>query len=104
MFITKTSLPRRTFLRGMGAAIGLPVLEAMVPAMTALAQTPANPKTRFGAVFVPNGAIVEQWSPSASGANFAFSPILQPLEKFRDQLVVVSNLTRALFVDVAGAP
>ncbi len=95
MFITKTSLARRTFLRGMGAAVGLPVLEAMVPAMTALAQTAANPKMRFGAVFVPNGAIVEQWSPSAAGADFEFTPILQPLERFRDQLVVVSNLTRA---------
>jgi len=76
----------------MGAAIGLPVLEAMVPAMTALAQTPARPKTRFGAVFVPNGAIVDQWSPSAVGADFAFTPILQPLERFRDKLVVVSSL------------
>jgi hypothetical protein len=95
MVITKAALARRTFLRGMGAMIGLPVLEAMVPAMTALAQTPASPKTRFGAVFVPNGAIVEQWSPSATGANFEFPPILKPLERFRDSLVVVSNLTRA---------
>ena len=94
-FVTRKHLPRRMFLRGAGVTLALPLLESMVPAMTALAQTPANPKTRFGAVFVPNGAIVEQWSPSAAGANFAFSPILQPLEKFRDQLVVVSNLTRA---------
>src|SRR4051794_16181433 len=93
MFITKTSLPRRTFLRGMGAIVGLPVLEAMVPAMTALAQTAATPKTRFGAVFVPNGAIVEQWSPATTGAGFEFAPILKPLERFRDSLVVVSNLT-----------
>ena len=95
MFITRTSLARRTFLRGMGVAVGLPVLEAMVPAMTALAQTPASPKTRFGAVFVPNGAIVEQWSPSTTGANFEFAPILKPLERFRDSLVVVNNLSRA---------
>ena len=79
----------------MGAVVGLPVLEAMVPAMTALAQTAATPKTRFGAVFVPNGAIVEQWSPSTTGAGFEFTPILKPLERFRDSLVVVSNLTRA---------
>ena len=95
MFITKKSLPRRTFLRGMGAVVGLPVLEAMVPAMTALAQTAANPRTRFGAVFVPNGAIVEQWSPATTGAGFEFTPILKPLERFRESLVVVSNLTRA---------
>ena len=73
----------------------MPVLEAMVPAMTALAQTPATPKTRFGAVFVPNGAIVEEWSPATAGAGFEFTPILKPLERFRDSLVVVSNLTRA---------
>ena len=79
----------------MGAAVALPFLEAMVPAMTALAQTPANPTTRFGAVFIPNGAIMEQWSPSTTGADFEFSPILKPLERFRDSLVVVSNLTRA---------
>jgi hypothetical protein len=95
MFITKKSLARRTFLRGMGAVVGLPVLEAMVPAMTALAQTPANPKTRFGAVFVPNGAIVDQWSPATTGAGFEFTPILKPLERFRESLVIVSNLTRA---------
>ena len=82
MFITKTSLPRRTFLRGIGATVALPLLDAMVPALTALAQTAANPPPRFGAVFVPNGAIMEQWTPSAAGAGFAFSPILKPLERF----------------------
>ena len=60
MFITKRSLPRRTFLRGMGTAVALPLLDAMVPSLTALAQTPARPRTRFGAVFIPNGAIMEQ--------------------------------------------
>jgi Protein of unknown function (DUF1552) len=95
MFITKMSLPRRTFLRGMGAAVSLPLLEAMVPAYTALAKTPASPRRRFGAVFFPNGAIVEAWNPQAAGEGFEFSPILKPLEPFRDSLVVVSNLTRA---------
>ena len=95
MYIARKCLARRTFLRGMGAAVGLPVLEAMVPAMTALAQTPATPRTRFGAVFVPNGAIVEEWSPATTGAGFEFTPILKPLERFRESLVVVSNLTRA---------
>jgi hypothetical protein len=95
MFISKMSLPRRLFLRGMGAAVALPFLEAMVPAFTALAQSPAAPRRRFGAVFFPNGAIVEAWNPRAAGLNFEFSPILKPLEAFRDSLVVVSNLTRA---------
>ena len=95
MFISKLSLPRRTFLRGMGATVALPFLEAMVPAMTATAKTAANPPRRWGAVFFPNGAIMEQWSPAAVGSGFDFSPSLKPLEGFRDSLVVVSNLTRA---------
>ena len=92
MFISKLSLPRRTFLRGMGAAVALPFLESMVPAFGASA-APAVP--RFGAVFVPNGAIVEDWIPKTAGQGFELSPILQPLEKYKDSLVVVSNLTRA---------
>src|SRR5580704_1229059 len=95
MFISKLSLPRRTFLRGIGATVALPFLEAMVPAMTATAKTAANPPRRWGAVFFPNGAIMEQWSPAAVGGGFEFSPSLKPLEGFRDSLVVVSNLTRA---------
>ena len=95
MFITKRALPRRLFLRGLGVAVGLPFLESMVPAMTALAQTPARPKTRFGAIYFPNGAIVEQWIPDQAGAGFEFKPILRPLEKFKDQIVIVSNLTRS---------
>ena len=95
MFLTKRALPRRLFLRGLGVAVGLPFLESMVPAMTALAQTPASPKTRFGAIYFPNGAIVEQWIPDQVGAGFEFKPILKPLEKFKDQIVIVSNLTRS---------
>jgi hypothetical protein len=77
MFITKLSLPRRTFLRGIGAVVALPALEAMVPAFTASAAAAAP--TRFGAVYVPNGAIMEQWTPAKAGAGFEFTPILQPL-------------------------
>jgi hypothetical protein len=79
----------------MGATVALPFLEAMVPAMTATAKTAANPPRRWGAVFFPNGAIMEQWSPVVVGSGFDFSPSLKPLEGFRDSLVVVSNLTRA---------
>jgi hypothetical protein len=95
MFITKRSLPRRTFLKGAGAAVALPLLDAMVPALTAQSRTAARPTLRFGAVFVPNGAIMEQWIPAAPGTGFEFTQILKPLEPFRDRLVVVSNLTRA---------
>ena len=94
MFITKLALPRRTFLRGMGAAVALPLLESMVPAMTALAETAANPVRRFGAIYIPNGAIVDQWIPASVGTGFEFTPILKPLEPYRNQLTVVNNLTR----------
>jgi hypothetical protein len=95
MFVSRKFIPRRTFLSGMGVVVGLPLLEAMVPAFTALAQTAAKPKPRFGAVYFPNGAIVDQWIPDQVGAGFEFKPILQPLEAFKDQMVLVTNLTRS---------
>jgi hypothetical protein len=95
MFISKLSLPRRTFLRGVGAALALPLLDAMVPAATALAQTAASPVKRLGFVYFPNGIIVDRWFPSAAGTAFEFSPSLKPLEAHRNSLVVVSNLSRA---------
>jgi hypothetical protein len=95
MYATRKSLPRRTFLRGVGATVALPLLDAMVPSFTALAQTPAAPRTRFGAVFIPNGAIMESWTPANTGTGLELSPILKPLEPFRDSLVVISNLVRA---------
>ena len=93
MFVSKRSLPRRTFLRGVGATIALPLLDAMVPAFTALAQSPAGPRLRFGAVYIPHGVIMDQWTPATDGA-FEFTPILKPLEPFASQVVVISNLTR----------
>jgi hypothetical protein len=95
MFLRQRALPRRTFLRGAGTLLALPFLDAMVPASVALAQSPARPRTRFGAVFVPNGAIMEQWTPASVAAGFELPMILQPLEPLRDSLVVISNLTRA---------
>ena len=95
MFITKLSLPRRTFLRGVGATLALPFLDAMVPALTATAKTAANPAPRFGAVYIPNGAIMDKWIPEKVGVGFEFTPILKPLEPFRESIVVVTNLTRS---------
>jgi hypothetical protein len=92
MFITKKYLSRRTVLRGVGAAISLPFLEAMVPAATALANTAAAPKPRLGFFYFPHGAIMEKWTPARTGADFEVSPILEPLAQFRDQLTVVSNI------------
>jgi Protein of unknown function (DUF1552) len=92
MFITKLSLPRRTFLRGMGVTLALPLLESMVPALTATAKTAANPQRRFGAIFVPLGERPGYWTPKATGANFEFTPILKPLEPFRDHVTIISEL------------
>jgi hypothetical protein len=92
MFITRAALPRRIFLRGMGAAVALPLLDAMVPALSATARTAANPARRLGFIYVPNGAIMDSWTPSGEGRQFEFSPTLRALERFRDQVVVVSGL------------
>ena len=86
MFITKRHLSRRTFLRGAGVAVGLPLLEAMIPASTALSQTAAAPTPRMGFIYFPHGAIMDRWTPAAEGAGFELSPILKPLEKFKKQL------------------
>lgn len=92
MTITKKALPRRTFLRGAGAALALPLLDAMVPAMTALAATPGNPVRRLGFVYVPMGAYISQWTPPGEGALRELSPTLKALAPVADQLTVFSNL------------
>jgi hypothetical protein len=88
MVIRKIALPRRTFIRGMGATLALPLLDAMVPAMTAVSR--AAP--RFAAVYVGNGANMNDWTPQTDGVGFAFSPILKPLEAFRDRTIVFTGL------------
>ena len=92
MFVTKKHLPRRTFLKGIGVSLALPLLDSMIPARTLLAQTAAKPLARLGFVYIPHGAIMAQWTPSTEGAGFEFTPILKPLEPFRDRLNVISGL------------
>src|SRR6187402_1080582 len=92
MYITRKHLPRRTFLKGIGVTMALPLLDSMVPARTLLAQTAARPLPRLGFVYVPHGAIMDKWTPAATGAGFEFTPILKPLEPFRDYVNVVSGL------------
>jgi Protein of unknown function (DUF1552) len=96
MFITKKHLSRRTVLRGVGASLALPLLDAMVPAGTALAKTAAAPKMKMAFVYFPHGAIMlpgnDQWTPQGEGRQFKLSPILEPLEAFQKQLIVVSHL------------
>src|SRR5512138_698904 len=92
MFITRKHLPRRTFLKGLGVGVALPLLDSMVPARTLLAQTAAKPVSRLGFVYVPHGAIMDKWTPAAEGAGFEFTPILKPLEAHRNYVNVVSGL------------
>ncbi|MEP6917569.1 MAG: DUF1552 domain-containing protein, partial [Acidobacteriota bacterium] len=92
MIITKKALPRRTFLRGMGAAVALPLLDAMVPSMTALARTPADPVRRLGFVYMPMGCDLPRWTPAAEGRLLELSPTLQSLRPVVDQLTVLTNL------------
>jgi hypothetical protein len=99
MFLTRTALPRRTILRGLGASLALPFLDAMVPAGTLLAQTPARPTPRIGFVYMPNGVArnftgINYWTPVGEGTAFELSPILAPLAPFRDRTVVVSGLAQ----------
>src|SRR5215472_12776703 len=95
MFVAKKSLPRRTLLRSMGAAVALPFLDAMVPALTPTAKAAATPQLRFGAIYFPNGAIMQEFTPKTAGEGFEFTPILKPLEPFQDSLLIVTNLTRS---------
>jgi Protein of unknown function (DUF1552) len=97
MIITKKALSRRTVLRGMGVSLALPLLDAMVPAMSAVVNTAAKPVQRYGFFYMPNGVAmnhtgVNYWKPQTVGSNFEMSPILSPLEPFRNQLTVVSGL------------
>jgi len=94
-FITKKHLSRRTFLRGIGVTLSLPLLESMVPAQTPLAKTVANPRMRLGLCFMPHGAVMSQWTPAEEGA-LKLSPILAPLEPHKDHVVVISNLAHKM--------
>src|SRR5215831_6392052 len=91
MFITKKAIPRRAFLSGAGAAMALPLLDAMIPAATALAKTPAKPVPRLGLVFIPMGCDQARWTPAGDGELRELSPILFPLEPVKEQLTVITN-------------
>jgi hypothetical protein len=92
MIITKKAIPRRTFLQGMGATVALPLLDAMVPSMTALAKTAANPVRRLGFVYMPMGCDLPRWTPTTQGAAVELSPTLQSLRPVSEQLTIISNL------------
>ena len=92
MFLTRKHLSRRTVLKGVGASIGLPLLDAMIPAQTALASTAAAPSVKLVFVYFPHGAVMPHWTPRQTGRDFEFSTILKPLEPLRDYVTVVSGL------------
>ena len=91
-FLSTKSLPRRTVLRGLGATMALPFLDAMLPAFSLRAKAAATPAHRFQAFYVPNGMAMEYWSPKGEGSAFELSPILEPLAPYRDQMLVLSGL------------
>jgi hypothetical protein len=102
MFITRKHLSRRTMLRGVGTALAMPLLDAMIPAATVLAATAAQGKSRFASIYIPHGATMARWTPTAEGKNFEFSPILKPLEPWREYVNVLSNLTHSVVGPMAG--
>jgi hypothetical protein len=91
MIVTKTALSRRTFLRGAGVTLALPLLDAMVPALTAMAATSASPVRRLGFMYIPMGSNISQWTPQGVGRITELSPSLSPLMPFLDQVTVISN-------------
>ncbi len=92
MFLTRKHLSRRTVLKGAGASIALPLLDAMIPAGTAVAATAAAPSPRLGFVYFPHGALQDQWQPTKVGRDFDFPFIIEPLEPLRDHVTIVSGL------------
>ena len=92
MIITRKAIPRRTLLRGLGTALALPLLDGMVPALSAIRNTPARGMRRFGVVYVPNGMAMEYWTPKQAGTAFELSPILRPMAPHRDRTLVLTGL------------
>ena len=92
MILSKRAIPRRTVLRGLGATVALPLLDSMVPAFTAIGRTQAAPVNRFGVMYVPNGMIMQSWSPAGEGAAYQMNSTMMPLARFRDHMTVVSGL------------
>src|SRR5437870_593975 len=97
------SLPRRTVLRGLGATMALPFLEAMIPAFSRRALASSKPAHRFQTFYVPNGMAMDYWTPKGEGAAFELSPILEPLAPFRDQMLVLSGIKASWNYIHAGA-
>lgn len=95
MIITRKTMDRRTLLRGTGAALALPMMEAMLPRSVKAAETAAAARKRLHVIYTPNGMMMENWTPAQAGENYAMTPILKPLEAHREKFMVISNLDHA---------
>jgi hypothetical protein len=95
-FITKKHISRRTLLRGMGVGLSLPLLDSMIPAQTPLAKTAAKPNIRLGLCFIPHGAVMGNWTPIGEGTDMKLNRTMKPLEPYKDQLVVISDLAHKM--------
>lgn len=104
MIASKKSLSRRTFLRGVGATMALPLLDSMVPAFAATRDTAANPVSRLGIIYIPHGAVLPEWIPKTDGPDYEMSPTLKTLEAFRDDVIVITNLENTPALVRAGEP
>jgi hypothetical protein len=103
MIVTRKSLPRRTMLRGIGATLALPLLDAMLPALSATARA-GKPNLRLGFFYVPNGVTMQDWHPTGSQTDFTLAPILRAMAPFQDQMVVIRGLANHLVEGLGGGP
>src|SRR5262245_31403369 len=101
MIVERVALPRRTVLRGLGSMLALPLLDSMVPALSAMQKTPAKPINRFGVMYVPNGMIMKNYLPLTEGTAYEMTPTLSALAPFREQVLVLSGLE---CIPTAGRP
>ena len=104
MIVTRKAIPRRTVLRGLGGAIALPLLDGMTPAFAALSNAVTQPPKRLGVIYVPHGAVMDNWTPPTEGAGFPITPILRPLESFHDHLLVLTGLDNRPAIALKGEP
>src|SRR5437773_2569307 len=104
MMIFKKAIPRRTFLRGMGVTLALPLLDGMVPAFAGARDTATTPSLRLTFMYGPNGRIMNKWNPAIEGASYEMSPSLAPLAPFRDQILVLTGLNTKAADPVGNEP
>src|SRR5579864_4438462 len=96
MMIFKKAIHRRAFLQGLGTTLALPLMDSMIPAFAAASDAAAQPARRLSVLYVPNGIIMEKWTPAKEGAGFELTPIMEPLAPFRDRMLVLTGLAQKM--------